>query len=201
MKEWAAELRKGGLAPATVKRRVYLLSASLNAAIDAEILKTNVAYRIELPGGETDVRRYLEKDEEIALLGKFDGPVDRAMSRLLFGTGLRYGEAVGLQKKRVDLKGMSIRVAEVWDRESASLKAYPKGRRIRSVPFEDDLLPFLEERIAAKGDRLFPLDYWNWRRRHWAPAVALVMALSAKACASRELLRPPLAMKALTAPQ
>lgn len=181
VKAWAAELKKSGLAPATVLKRVYLLSASLSAAIDKEILVTNPAFRIKLPGGETDVRRFLTRDEAADVLAQFRPPVDRptneALVSTLLGTGMRWGEAAGLQVRRVNLLRGQVTVAEVWDDEMRQMKGYPKGRQIRDVPIPDWVAPLLEREIDGRSHGFvfrqdsFVLDYANWRKRFWLPAV------------------------------
>lgn len=182
VKAWAAALAKGGMAWGTVQKRIYLLSASLTAAIDAEILTVNPAAKIKLPSGETDVRRYLTVEESEALLLQFQPPVDHpineALVRAALGTGMRWGELVGLQIKRVALSRRTIRVAEVWDAQMRRLKPYPKGRKIRDVPIPEWLVLWL---TFAIGDRKTGfvflheaksvLEYSNWRQRFWLPAV------------------------------
>ena len=181
IKAWAAELRKGGMAPSTVKKRVYLLSASLSAAVDAEVLTVNPAYRINLPGGQTDRRRYLTRAEASRLMAQFNPPVKHTVGTdlvpMLFGTGMRWGEAVGLQIERVNLKRSTIRIAEVWDDETRQLKKYPKGRRIREVPIPSWVMPHLVSAIAGRSTGFVflsngvPIHHSNWRNRVWVPAV------------------------------
>ncbi|WP_290809160.1 site-specific integrase [Herbiconiux sp.] len=178
VKKWAGELRDEGLSPATVQRTVHLLSASLTAAVDAEILPGNVAYRLRLPPADNTKERYLTKKEQGRLLAQFeDDSVDQALVALLLGTGLRWGEAVGLQVKRVDLQRKMLRVAEVWDNKSRELKAYPKSKRRRDVPIP----PWVARRIkplmknSASGF-VFEIDgnvidYSNWRNRAWSNAI------------------------------
>lgn len=184
IRAWAAELRRGGMSPATIDKRVYLLSASLNAAIDAEIISLNPAFRLRGKGssaGQTDERRYLTHEEAAIFLAQFrcpvDEPVNEAAVLTLLGTGLRWGEMVGLQVKRVDLTRMLIRVAEVWDDETRTLVPYPKGKKQRFVPIPESLAPYLEATIGGRrsgyvflrGGHI--LDYANWRKRFWLPAV------------------------------
>lgn len=183
IRAWAAQLKRSGLAPTTIDKRVYLLSASFNAAIDAEVLTTNPAFRLRGKGssaGESDDRRYLTHEEAVIFLASFrcpvDEPVNEAAVLTLLGTGMRWGEMVGLQVKRVDLDRMMIRVAEVWDNQTRTLVAYPKGKKQRSVPIPDTLAPYLKAVIGTRkvGHVFlrdgFILDYSNWRKRFWLPA-------------------------------
>jgi hypothetical protein len=51
VKAWANDLANAGAGPTTVQRVVHLFSASLNPAVDAEVLDSNPAVRIRLPRG------------------------------------------------------------------------------------------------------------------------------------------------------
>lgn len=144
VRAWAAELR---LSPgvdadgqpikppgaSTVERIVTLFSASLSAAVDAEILPANPATRLRLATPAQGSERYLSHEEAEAVLEHLDGEARRAVL-LLLGTGMRWGEAAGLHTWRVDHARQAILVAETWVPEAHAIKAYPKGRRIRSVP-------------------------------------------------------------------
>lgn len=168
VRAWAAQLRRDGLAESSVRRYVQILSASLSAAVDAEIIASNPAFRLKLPMGEIDVVRYLTRDEVGEILDAAPTDRDQALIALLVGCGLRWGEAVGLHAHRVDLRSGRLRVVEVWSTRTRSLKPYPKGRRARTVP-----IPFwVAEKIAPfmhAGDLLFPdVDINNWRKRVWA---------------------------------
>lgn len=139
VRAWAASLLADGLSAATVQRIVHLLSASLNAAVDADILASNPADRLKLPKPAAELERYLTRAEAAAILERLsDAPL--LMARLLLGTGMRYGEAAGLHWDRVDVDRGVIRVVEVWDSSAERIKAYPKGRRSREVPVPDWLL-------------------------------------------------------------
>jgi integrase len=176
VRAWAAELALDGLSPATVQRHVALLSASLSAAVDAEILPTNPAARLRLGGGETQKDRYLSADEQVTLLEGVDGLAHDVVAVLL-STGLRWGEATGLHSHRVDLDQGYLRVIETWDDKNRQMKAYPKGRRIRNVPIPEWTAELLEPRVARSKRGLVlttdgdPIGYNNWRNRAWVPAV------------------------------
>lgn len=174
IRAWAADLARVPLSAATVQRCVHLLSASLTAAVDAEIITYNPAYRLRLPGGQQAIERYLTRAEASLVLSKLPKTgIDRALVSTLLGCGLRWGEAVGLTVNRVDLERKMLRVAEVWDAKARRVKAYPKGRKIRDVPIPDwvavELKPLLEDRFSGhvfEVNGAVP-DHSNWRRRVW----------------------------------
>jgi integrase len=165
VKAWAVDLGRSGLAPSSVQRIVHLFSGSLTAAMDDEVLSTNVAVRLKLPAGETDAMRFLTR-KEAAILFDAAQPSDIPFLSLLLGTGLRWGEAAGLHWKRVDAERGQLRVAEVWDDKMRSMKAYPKGKRIRVVPLPDWVL----EQLPTGDDMMFgQMNYANWKTRNWNP--------------------------------
>lgn len=149
IREWAARLaapRPDGtrLSGSTVQRIVHLLSASLTAAVDAEILPANPAARLKLPKGQQAPERYLTGEEYDAIRAELDGDYALIADGLV-GTGMRWGELAGLHWHRVDLTRGLVRVVETWDDEGELLKAYPKGRKVRDVP----LPGWLTEQLTA----------------------------------------------------
>ncbi|MCR6706529.1 MAG: site-specific integrase [Cellulomonas sp.] len=143
VKAWYAELQRDGLAPATAQRCIHLLSASLNAAVDAGVLGANPAARLRLSVPAPATERYLTHAEFDAIVSQLAEPWAR-MARLLAGTGLRWGEAAGLHANRVTPAW--VQVVEVWDQADRRMKAYPKGKKRRQVP-----LPEWVQLDAASG--------------------------------------------------
>lgn len=176
VKAWATSLG-ADLAPASVQRIVYMFSASLAAAIDAEIITVNPAYRIKITKGETTAQRYLTHDEYSLVDEQLPTDFDQALAAVLVGTGMRWGEATGLQLQRIDFTRAIARVAETWDDTMRRVKPYPKGRRIRDVPIPDWVLerivPLAQGRtrgLLFERNGMMPIAS-NWRSRVWVPAV------------------------------
>ncbi len=190
VKAWAARLSRSGLGPESVRRAVHLLSASLVAAVDAEIIEANPASRIKLPGGPPAPERYLTGEEYDTLRSHLATETDQLITDLLVHTGVRWGEMAGLHCSRVNLERGYLRVVETFDEPSNAMNAYPKGKRLREVPLTDDLVTALGERIKKRGDCATehnsgrcpsplllttdagrPLRNSNWAYRVWSPAV------------------------------
>jgi integrase len=149
VKAWAAQLRRSGLGPETVKRCVHLLSASLVAAMDHEIIDSNPAARLRLPSGPPADERYLTREEYDDLRAQLATTDDQLIADLLVFTGLRWGELAGLHAARVDLSRGMLRVIETYDETARIIKAYPKGRRAREVPLTPELVKALRKRILT----------------------------------------------------
>lgn len=142
VKKWAAGLRSttdedGEVtihhAASTVRNIVFLLSSSLRAAVDAEILVANVAADLKLEQPAPGKERFLTREEYDRLLEQLEG-ADRAMVLLLAGTGLRWGEAAGLHRHRIDTRRNMIEVVEAHVIKTNRIAPVPKGKRMRSVP-------------------------------------------------------------------
>lgn len=175
VKVWTAELAQSGLSPSTVVKIAGMLAASLEGAVDAEILRSNPAAKLKLPHPQTGAERYLERDEFEVIAVHLKGPWLQ-MALLLVGTGMRFGEAAGLHMSSVS-PGW-VRVADVWDRAAGSIRAYPKSKRQRDVPLPDwvDLGKGNEgacgtehrgchSRLAVPSTAGTPLDIDNFRKR------------------------------------
>lgn len=143
VKAWAVTLSKT-IGPETVKRCVHLLSGSLVAAIDAEIIESNPAARLKLPGAALAPERYLTDEEYEKVRAQLSTENDRLIADLLVNTGLRWGEMAGLHVARVDLDRGLLRVTNSWDEADGEMKE-PKGKRVRDVPIIPELVKAFSE--------------------------------------------------------
>lgn len=180
IRDWAVGLtRSSGLKMSSARRITNILSASLAAAVDAEHLVANPAARLRLPQADVDNNRYLTREEARALVDEAPTPLDKRAMQAFLATGMRWGELNGLQVQRVDLDRRTVRIAEVFDTRQRILKPYPKDRRFRSVPIPDWALEPLDDAIGGRRAGFVfqrdghPLDYSNWRKKAWLPAVAI----------------------------
>lgn len=147
VKAWAAEMKAAGVGPSTIQRAVHLFSASLGAAVDAEILEFNPANRIKLSKGALAEARFLEPDEYESIREQLPTEFDQLVSDFLLDTGVRWSELAGLHRNRVDFKRKTIRIVETFSETGGTIKAYPKGKRLRDIPMSDRLAKALKARF------------------------------------------------------
>lgn len=150
VRAWAAKLRDD-MSPATVRRCVHLLSASLTAALDAQLLVTNPAARLRLPPATPGMERFLTKEEYAAVREQLATTHDQLVADVLVLTGMRFGEVAGLHWHRVDLERATLRVVETYDSASRGIQPYPKGRRLRDLPLTSELVDALAQ-LRAETD-------------------------------------------------
>lgn len=192
VKAWAVELARGGLGPSSVQKCVALLSASLSAAVDSEIIEANPAHRLNLPKPPTDMERFLTRGEFDVLAYHMPTERDLLIVEMLAYTGLRWGELAGLHRARVDVGRQMIRVVETYNADANVMQPNPKSKKPRDVP----LPAFLSVKISqiaypgtdcgvrhlsgrCPGPLLIasasgsPLRNQNWAGRVFRPAVKL----------------------------
>lgn len=132
VQEWANELA-ADLKPGTARRIVNVFVSSLSAAVEANLIDANPATRIKMPPAPQGREVFLTRDEFARVANAIPDGRDSAVAEFLVGTGLRWGELAGLHWHNIDLEAGMVTVADTFDRKA--IKPYPKGRRVRRVPF------------------------------------------------------------------
>lgn len=192
---WATSLRGGPHAGASAVR---LLKQVLHEATRHKLLRVDPSETIDVPNVPKHVDRILSIEEADALVEALTRPTGerRGVSRdqpyprepdeaaqlfvlLMLEAGLRWEEAAGLHGFRVNLMRRQVRVQEVIER-GRRVKPEPKSAAgQREVPITDELVARLSRYMAERdlAGLLFtesdgrPLDYSNWLKRVWNPAV------------------------------
>jgi len=134
-----AWLRRRGWSPDSL----YTAAVAVKRFMDYLGLSGNLD-GFELPKRRRRLPRFLEPEEVEALLSAAGSERDRLIIRLLYTTGLRVSELVGLRKDDVDLEGRSLRVMG-------------KGGKERLVYFPAFLVEPLRRQMESTSSQwLFP---------------------------------------------
>jgi integrase/recombinase XerD len=160
---YVADLRDRGRAPATVARAVVAVRSLHRFLAEDGRLPDDAGAQVEAPRVPAGLPKALTEVEVQALFDAVvgDDPIarrDRAMLEVLYGTGLRISELVGLRLRDVDL-------------ESALLRAFGKGSKERVVPLGRHAADALDAWLAPGGRGA--LEPERWARRGDAEAVFL----------------------------
>lgn len=158
--QYVAWLRERGLSPRTVARRVAALKSFHRFLVREGVVDAHPAARLPLPKVPERLPDVLSIDDVERLLSQPfpDGPLglrDRAILELLYGSGLRASELVGLDLDDVDLdegfvrvmgKGSKERLVPTGGLAVTAISAYLRGGR-----------PFLRPkgRLAPQSGALF----------------------------------------------
>ena len=167
---WIADMQRAEVGATTAHQSVRLLRHMLSDATRHKLIGADPSAGVVLPKIPKHVDRFLSRAEFDALAEQMPTASDRAMVTLMAYCGLRWGEVAGLHAHRVDFERGQLLVKEVLRRDR-SIKDVPKsaaGQRL--VPMGDRAA--LELRPLVGQGPVFPgVDYTNWRRRVFVPAV------------------------------
>ena len=176
LRSFAARSHAAGLQPRSVQRRLSALRTFFSFLVREGLLKHNPAVDVRAPKAGKRLPHTLDVDQMGALLAlKPKGPLgirDLAMMELLYSSGLRLAELVGLNLADLHLADRTVRVTG-------------KGNKTRIMPVGTQALAALKlwisERTALAGADE-PALFLNHRgRRLGGRAVQLLVARHARA--------------------
>lgn len=155
VQEWVNALSRK-LSPASVAKCHRTLSMLMASAVRARLIPFNPCEGVKLPSAHKPQRpaQAISRKEFFKQLLPAVPTSHRALVALPAGTGLRWGECVGLTWSAIDLEDCTLRVAQVVIESGGarSVKRSPKSRAgMRTVPIPDFLL---RELTALKATRL-----------------------------------------------
>jgi integrase len=184
VQKWVNHLTAEGLSPSRIRQAHIVLGMALDAAVHDGIIARNPARRsgVKLPKLERRQPVALQPEHVARVAAACPDPYD-LLVRVLGTTGLRWGEAVALRRRSVDLLGRRLLVSESLAEVGGELIFGPtKSHAERGVPLTASLVAALEthmdDRVSTDLDALLftspkghPLRYANFRREVWAPAL------------------------------
>jgi integrase/recombinase XerD len=158
-------LRRGGRGPRTLARGLAAVRGLYRFGRAAGILRNDPAALLDTPRLPRRLPRALSRPDATALVESpgDDGPRawrDRAMLELLYGSGLRASELVGLRPADVDLSAQILvcrgkrdrqRLVPVGDAARRALKVYLERARPRLVRGADPGVLFVNTRGGPLG--------------------------------------------------
>jgi integrase/recombinase XerD len=157
---YARGLEAEGLAPATVARRLAVLSGFYCYAVQEGVLGRSPAAHVKRPQvGDESPRLGLDREEARALLDAATEPLDAALVSLLLLNGLRVSEAISARVEDLD---------EV--RHHRVLRVRGKGGRVDQVPLAPRTARAIDRLLAGRTDG-FLLDADGLSRYQAARAV------------------------------
>lgn len=140
---WVVALMQQGLDPRTVNRKIACLRSYFKFLLTTGVIGRNPMLRIKAPKMAKKLPDFVPEDSLNGLLNSFDFPDtfagvrDQLMLEMLYGTGIRLSELIGIRETDVSLPGQTVRVTG-------------KGNKQRVVPLNPTLLAVLERYIAAR---------------------------------------------------
>jgi integrase/recombinase XerD len=122
IERWLADLRARGQAPSSIARRAAAARTFYRHLIALGLRDDNPAADVDLPRRRRRLPRSLSLGQVERLIEAANGTTprslrDRALIELLYGGGLRVGEAVALRRGDVDLDTRLVRCVGKGDKE------------------------------------------------------------------------------------
>jgi integrase/recombinase XerC len=141
VRAFLAQLHTRGLDPASVARKLAAVRSWFRFLRRRGVVGRNPAQHIRSPRLPRKLVSFLPIDETVALMDARHprgGVRDTAIIELLYASGLRVSELVGLDLRDVDLAELTVRVLG-------------KGRKERIVPFGGAAARALRDCLAVRG--------------------------------------------------
>jgi integrase/recombinase XerD len=148
--DFLASLYRDSLESKSVARHLVTLRSFFRFAQSQELIETDPAVNLESPKIRRALPGYLKVEEVDRLLAQPDektpyGLRDRAMLEVLYSTGLRVSELVGLRVTDLDAKVGCIRCVGKGDKE----RIVPAGRK--ALGMVEKYLRDARPKLLAKG--------------------------------------------------
>jgi integrase len=142
--------------PKSIRNAQALLSQTLDAARSRGYVAENVAMAVPLPSDHARAEMVTLTENEFVLLHAAVDPRYQLLVALLFGTGLRFGEATALTPGDLDLDAPTplLRVSRAWKKAASGSRGYlgsPKSRLARrTIALPPQLVAPLRDLASGK---------------------------------------------------
>lgn len=148
IRTWMAALTLQKIQPRSINRKISSLKSFFKFCMVQGIIVSNPAKGIQILKTKKRLPSYIEKDQMEQLLGgtyfadDFDGKTDQLILSILYHTGIRVSELVGLKELHLELS-------------RNQLKVLGKGNKERIIPVHPELVQSVKVYVAEKRSR-FP---------------------------------------------
>jgi integrase/recombinase XerC len=149
IRSWVVTLMQQDLDPRTVNRKIACLRSYYKFLLTTGVISRNPMLRIKAPKMVKKLPDFVPEDSLNGLLNSFEfadtfaGRRDQLVLELLYGTGIRLSELLGIRPDDVSLAGRTVRVTG-------------KGNKQRIVPLNPTLVAVLENYIAFRKREFGP---------------------------------------------
>ena len=116
LRAWIYQLREDGDDPRSVNRRIATLRSFYKFLLRSGKISKDPSQRLRALKTSKKLPQFVKESDMVQLLDQvtfeenFEGTRDRLILELLYGTGIRLSELLGLEKKDIHLNGRTIKV-------------------------------------------------------------------------------------------
>lgn len=130
--------------PSTIHRELNNVSKIFSQAVKDGFLEFNPCKRVSRPLVNNIQNKIISFDKVQLFLDNFCSDWAKDVAILIFSTGLRQNDALGLRKRHVDFENKQIRLIQ------------GKSKRLVEIPLNDVILEILQKRKNNGSDLFFP---------------------------------------------
>ncbi|MFL2546435.1 MAG: tyrosine recombinase XerC [Candidatus Rariloculaceae bacterium] len=177
VRQFAAECHRKGLSPRSIARRLSAVRRFLGYLVVLELITANPAVSVQAPKAARRLPETMDADQVASLLALEGDDTfsvrDRAMLELLYSSGLRLSELVGLDVADLDIndktarvtgKGDKTRIVPVGQVAIAALQTWLLQRANLAADSEAAL--FVSKRGTRLAGRTVQSRLRLWAKRH-----------------------------------
>jgi integrase/recombinase XerC len=180
VRQFAAESYRRGLSPRSIARRLSAVRSFFAYLVRERVVPANVAVNVQAPKPSRRLPAALDADQVSRLLERSgDNEViirDRAIFELMYSSGLRLAELVGLNVEDIDLADRTVRVTG----KGAKTRVLPVGAQAvdalrhwllmrRELCSGDEPALFVSRRGTRLAPRSVQVRLDEWGRRQGLP--------------------------------
>lgn len=146
LRSWLSELKGQGMGNRSLKRKIAALNTFFQYLIAHNKTIKNPARHLLLPKVDKPLPRFLSENQTDGLINEwpadddFDAWTQRLVIELLYQTGMRRAELIGLKMKDIDYSRKQVQVLG-------------KGGKMRLIPLNNSLLQLLDHYFELKNKK------------------------------------------------
>lgn len=143
VRSWLAELKEGGMESKSINRKISTLKSFFKYQLRQEMIPISPMAGIISPKINKRLPQFVDNEainvlfQHVEFPDDWDGKTQRLLLELLYNTGIRQAELIGLKETQVD-------------KSNNSIKVLGKGSKERIIPVSPQLLKQLKEYMADK---------------------------------------------------
>lgn len=157
IRQYLSREHERGLAGASLGHRISALRGFFAFLLDEGIIQDSPAKSIESPEREKPLPRFLSEKQIEDLFAIVEDPRDKAIFEILYASGIRGGELMGLQNGDIDLENTTLRIQKA--KNGRERVAYLNKHAVEAIraykklePWDE---PFLDFETRANLSRIF----------------------------------------------
>ena len=156
IRTWLAQLKSEGISSKTINRKISSLRSFFKYYIKQGLVEVSPMATITSPKVGKRLPQFVEKKDidtlfdHVEFPGNWTGRTDRLLLQILYNTGIRQAELIGLKENQVDYS-------------SSAIKVLGKGSKERIIPASNSLMKEIKDYAVEKkkqfsdGDPIFLL--------------------------------------------